>query len=263
MKINFALLLLFIFLMPCLIFGSNKMMKLTIVFDNYNLHAETKTNWGFACVMEFPDENILFDTGNDSTILLYNLEKLGFADTKFSKIVISHMHWDHIGGLQAVLKQNSQATVFLPASASEEEKKAIEPNCQKMVLVKEPKQIHPNLWSIGELSGQANEQSLALVTKDGTQILTGCAHPGIENIVKRAKEVVPELPPDLILGGFHLLRDQDSEIKEKIEMLKNLGVRRAAPTHCTGDKAIEIFAKEFSDNFIKAGVGLSLDFELE
>lgn len=40
-----------------------------------------------------------------------------------------------------------------------------------------------------------------------------------------------------------------------IEELQALGVRRVAPTHCTGEPAIAQFRAAFADNFIEAGAG--------
>jgi 7,8-dihydropterin-6-yl-methyl-4-(beta-D-ribofuranosyl)aminobenzene 5'-phosphate synthase len=51
-------------------------MKITIVFDNYLHNPELKTEWGFSCLIEGFEKNILFDTGSDGEILLENMQKL-------------------------------------------------------------------------------------------------------------------------------------------------------------------------------------------
>jgi len=54
-------------------------------------------------LIETENENILFDTGAKGKILLNNIEKLDVDIEKISKIVISHEHWDHYGGLKALV----------------------------------------------------------------------------------------------------------------------------------------------------------------
>jgi len=77
-------------------------MKLTIVYDNevYKKDAGLKSDWGFSCLIETENEDILFDTGAKGKILLNNMEKLDVEPEKISKIIISHEYWDHYGGLK-------------------------------------------------------------------------------------------------------------------------------------------------------------------
>lgn len=70
------------------------------VYDNYLTQANFKTGWGFSCLIKMPDKNILFDTGADSPTLLFNIEKMNIVSEEIDIIVLSHIHGDHIGGLQ-------------------------------------------------------------------------------------------------------------------------------------------------------------------
>ena len=58
----------------------------------------------------------------------------------------------------------------------------------------------------------------------------------------------------LLMGGFHLGGRSDAEIGAIIQRLKELGVKRVAPSHCTGDNAIGIFRDEWADDFIEGGL---------
>ena len=44
-------------------------------------------------------------------------------------------------------------------------------------------------------------------------------------------------------------------IRAIIEDLREMGVEKAAPSHCSGDRARELFAAAFGDNYIPSGVG--------
>ena len=72
-------------------------MKITIVYDN-NAQEGLKCGWGFSCLIETGTNNILFDTGWDGHLLLENMEKLGIDPQIIDTLVLSHQHWDHIGG---------------------------------------------------------------------------------------------------------------------------------------------------------------------
>ncbi len=249
------------FILTFFIYAQDAMMiNMTTVFDNTTLDSNCTPEWGFACVIATPHETLLFDTGNDGQILETNLKTLGFEHTPFSKIIISHMHWDHYGGLKRMLTLHPDATVFLPASATKDEMQKA--NCTDAVFIKEPQQINSYVSSLGEMTGRANEQSLAFPTKDGLVVITGCAHPGIVNIVKDAKKQFPDEKIHLVLGGFHLNRHSNEKVRQITDELKALGVEKVGATHCTGQSAITIFEQEFGDNYIKAGVGLRLEFEV-
>ncbi|RLI53182.1 MAG: hypothetical protein DRO93_13975, partial [Candidatus Thorarchaeota archaeon] len=52
-------------------------ITLISVYDNYQVDPELKTVWGFATIIKTPQELILFDTGGNSDILIFNMKKLG------------------------------------------------------------------------------------------------------------------------------------------------------------------------------------------
>jgi 7,8-dihydropterin-6-yl-methyl-4-(beta-D-ribofuranosyl)aminobenzene 5'-phosphate synthase len=85
-------------------------------------------------------------------------------------------------------------------------------------------------------------------------VITGCAHPGIVEIVKNAKKIHNK-NIYMVFGGFHLPQKSESEVKRIIEEFRELGVLKVGPTHCTGDKAIQLFKDSFGENYIKLGVG--------
>ncbi|GAF90446.1 unnamed protein product, partial [marine sediment metagenome] len=68
----------------------------------------------------------------------------------------------------------------------------------------------------------------------GLIVITGCAHPGIVNIVKKAKELLTS-EVYLVLGGFHLCWMNLSQVKRIIDGVKEEGVKKVAPSpifHC-------------------------------
>jgi len=231
--------------------------KITLisVYDNYQVNPELKTAWGFGLVIETPFEKILFDTGGDSSVLLFNMKKLGIDPKSIDKVVISHIHGDHLGGLEGFLKENNKVTVFIPSSFPNSIRNMIKSYGVDFVDISEPTKISDFIFSTGELYGPPKEQSLVINSKKGLIVITGCAHPGIVNIVKKAKEMFPEKNIYLVLGGFH------HPPKKVVYELKKLKVEKVAPSHCSGDPIIEAFKKEYKENFIKNGVGRIIKIE--
>jgi 7,8-dihydropterin-6-yl-methyl-4-(beta-D-ribofuranosyl)aminobenzene 5'-phosphate synthase len=111
------------------------------------------------------------------------------------------------------------------------------------------------VYSTGELPGPPNEQSLLIDSQKGAVLITGCAHPGIVNIVLKAKDIIKKETIYLALGGFH--QPPLSVVKE----LRKIGVKKVAPSHCTGDSVREIFAEEYQEDFIEFGVGQVIKIE--
>ena len=229
-------------------------IKMTILYDNYIFTDSTKSDWGFACLIEGTEKTILFDTGTKSAILWYNVEKLNADLSKVEQIVISHNHGDHTGGLQSILEKNPNVTVYFPASAVHEFTGRVESAGAKVVAVDQPLEICKNVYLTGEMGDQIKEQSLILDTPKGLVIVTGCSHQGIINILKKAKAILNK-DIYLVFGGFHLMRHSDEQLNEIIQEFKSLGIKKCGATHCTGDKAIAMFKEAYGENYEQMGVG--------
>ena len=93
-------------------------VNLTILFDNRPNGAGFPTNWGFACLVQTPAETLLMDTGSNGRILLDNARRLGVELESISGLLLSHPHWDHMGGLDSVLEVAPRTRLYLPSSVS-------------------------------------------------------------------------------------------------------------------------------------------------
>ena len=236
--------------------GEKPEIILISVYDNYQVNPNLETAWGFATVIKTPQELILFDTGENSEILLSDMKKLGIDPFSIKKVVISHIHGDHVGGLERFLERNSNVIVFIPNSFPQSIKDMITQNGAKFMEISAPRKISDSIYTTGELYGPPEEQSLIIDSKKGLVVITGCAHPGIVNIVRKTKKLMKKDKVYLVLGGFH--HPPISCIKE----FKELGVEKVAPSHCTGDLVRETFRKEYKENFIEYGVGKIVEINL-
>jgi 7,8-dihydropterin-6-yl-methyl-4-(beta-D-ribofuranosyl)aminobenzene 5'-phosphate synthase len=231
-----------------------KSIKITVIYDNNPYKEGIETAWGFSCLIRIRDKTILFDTGGDGRRLLTNMERLRISPSDISLIVLSHIHGDHVGGLGALLERNRNVMVYIPASFPEGFKEEVQGYGAKIVEVRKTIRICEGVYSTGELGTWIKEQALVIGTGRGTIVVTGCSHPGVVNMVKKAKEIIPG-DVLFVIGGYHLGGKNSGEIEHILSEFRNLGVRNAGPCHCTGTAATEMFKRAYGKNFIRVGAG--------
>jgi len=235
-------------------------MQIKILFDNVALDDRFLSGWGVSYLI---DGKVLFDTGEKSGSLLRNVKNLDVNISNLKTVIISHDHWDHKGGLWKILKENPKPKVYICPHFSKRFKNRVESHGGQLIEVDKFTQICKNVYTTGEIGGKYKgkympEQALVLKTSKGISIFTGCAHPGIIKIIKNVKQNISG-NIYLILGGFHLMGKHKKTIKPIVDTIKQLGIKKVAPSHCTGKNATKIFRKMYNSNFLEARVGQSME----
>lgn len=230
-------------------------LKISVIYDNYPMHNELQTDWGFASIIEIGKNKILFDTGGNGQILLNNMKILGIDPQSIGAVILSHFHHDHTGGLNDFLEINSRVIVYYPKSFPKEIIETIKSSGAISIPVSDAMEIMPDVYTLGEIEGKIPEQSLAIRSPKGIIVITGCAHPGIVNIIEKARIFFPEELISLALGGFHFFRSNADEINESVQKIFALGICSVAPTHCSGDIARTKFKEIFANAFVEIGAG--------
>lgn len=268
-------------------------MKLTVLVDN-NTFID-KYYYGEPAVsyyIEAGDKRLLFDTGY-SDIFLQNAEKMGIDLSKLTHIVLSHGHNDHSNGLQFLAEKVGISGVeliahpdcFLP-KYDEDEYIGAPYSCREIsekaqyYPCKEPYYISENLLYLGEIPWVSHfekihpigkqersgvweddyvmdDTALVYKNKDGIFIITGCAHSGICNIIKYAKEVCNEQRILGVLGGFHLFED-DERLKETVEYLCECNIEKVYPCHCVSLVAKARMMEKLSVGEVGVGMVVTL-----
>ncbi len=229
-------------------------IEFTIVYDN-NVHDPAlRTDWGFSCWIESGETTVLFDTGGDGATLLGNLTGLGLDPQTIDLVVLSHAHGDHTGGLAGLLETGIKPTVYVPAAFSDPFKADMRARTG-LVEITDPTEIAPGVYTTGQMGDGIVEQALIVRASAGWVVVTGCAHPGIAAMVRRAKEVTGgEI--SLVMGGFHLGSASRLQINDLVAEFRQMGVQQVAPCHCTGDQARQMFAQAYGAECILPGAGL-------
>jgi 7,8-dihydropterin-6-yl-methyl-4-(beta-D-ribofuranosyl)aminobenzene 5'-phosphate synthase len=232
--------------------------RLNVVFNNVAGKKGLETSWGFACLVEGPNQTILFDTGGNGRILLANMIHMGLDPEAVDAVVLSHIHADHTGGLGAFLSRNPDVTVFMPQSFPRSFQQDVRRFGAEVETVSAARQLMPGVFSTGEMGGFIKEQALIVDTSKGLVVITGCAHPNVADMAARATKHL-EKAIHLLMGGFHLGGSSGPEIRAIIQRLRELGVQKVAPSHCTGENAIGRFREEWDDDFIDGGLGAVIE----
>jgi 7,8-dihydropterin-6-yl-methyl-4-(beta-D-ribofuranosyl)aminobenzene 5'-phosphate synthase len=95
----------------------------------------------------------------------------------------------------------------------------------------------------------------------GLIVLSGCAHSGIVNTVKYARQITGIQKVHAVMGGFHLSGPLfEPIIGETVDALKELKPDYIIPTHCTGRKAIAFIEREMPESFILNMAGTTITF---
>ncbi len=237
---------------------NNPSTTITVLFENHCSNEALHEGWGFSLFIERGDRCILFDTGLDPDALMHNVQALGVDLSRVTDVVLSHKHLDHIAGCEVVFPQLKQGTsvhfprTILPFFS----KKHPHLNYQ---LIKDRVEIFPGarLYPMRVPRSVLYEQALVMDTTEGVALITGCSHPGIVEIIEEVREQ-EQAEVALVLGGFHLFMKPYQEVFSTVERFQQLGVKKVAPCHCSGDHTIRLFQQAYKEKSMKVGTGAQL-----
>ncbi|MDD5021223.1 MAG: MBL fold metallo-hydrolase [Endomicrobiaceae bacterium] len=231
-------------------------MKLTILAEGSTKWQRFIRRWGVSFLL---DDEILFDAFGRTDIFKQNLDKFNVDIQQIKTVILSHEHWDHVNGFKYLLTSQKEMTVYVPEGFSKKIKESISSPKIKLIETNKITEIKKNIFISETLCGYLHgheicEQSLVVKTDKGLSVICGCAHPGIDNIVKKIQTDFKENVYSLI-GGFHLKDSADEVNSHIIKNLQEAGVKRIIPMHCTGKRAVETIHQVFGSGFIQTQEG--------
>jgi 7,8-dihydropterin-6-yl-methyl-4-(beta-D-ribofuranosyl)aminobenzene 5'-phosphate synthase len=275
-------------------------VQITTLVENCVHTRQLQAELGLSFFIEIGGHAVLFDTGQ-SHLLVENARRLNVDLTRLEAIVLSHGHYDHTTGLDAVLKLAPQARVFLhPAALGP--KFVREPDGQfrnvgmppasqnaiptpaQVIHTREKTEIVPGLFVTGEVPRVVpfetaeesffqdastahpdpvpDDQSLYFSSREGTVVLFGCAHSGVVNTIKHIANQTSGRPFYALVGGMHLLKGDRERISRTLEAFREFGFKKLAPAHCTGLLATAMIWNAFPGQCLSCATGSRFEFPL-
>lgn len=253
---------------------------------------------GFSALIE-PEqgEPLLFDTGQGLT-LLHNARRMNRDSSKVSRVVLSHGHYDHCGGLLPLVTEcgpkqvHAHPGIFTPRFRLKDTGECypigmphslaqLEAAGAAFSISKEYGEITRGIFLTGEVprvtpyetgdrglycdcTGQdldttPDDQSMILETERGLVVLLGCCHAGLVNTLEHIAYLTGRRDIYAVIGGTHLGFCGQEQLEMTISALKGWGVQKVAASHCTGFAASARLSRELPKEFQVAHVGYSLE----
>lgn len=241
-------------------------MKITTLVENNicsgqkELYKNLESQHGLSLYIETADKKILFDTGKDD-LFYRNAQILGIDIDRVDYLVLSHAHYDHIGGLDKFLEINKTSKIIVSRGAKEEvyskrlgfykyigiKNKLLQKNIERFILVEKEFKLDKNISFMinthhegAPLKGNSHlykkskegyvlddfSHELIMVIeeiKDQLIVFTGCSHCGILNMVKSVKDRYPNKKIEGLIGGFHLQNNITKNLAEPRERVVIIG----------------------------------------
>ena len=240
---------------------------------------------GLSLWLESGGAVLLVDTGPDPGVLAGNAVRLGLDLGRVETVLLSHGHYDHTGGLPAVvaarggrplrvflhpsavrerfsLRTGSPRSIGMPAASRE----ALAAPGVSVTLASGPATAGPGVWVTGAIprrhpgnedaflvldaDGQTpdrfeDDQAVVVEGAGGLTVICGCAHSGVVNILDHVTRLRPGVPLAWLVGGLHLGASSAGAVERVVDELAGLGLRQCAVGHCTGERAEEVFSSRF------------------
>jgi 7,8-dihydropterin-6-yl-methyl-4-(beta-D-ribofuranosyl)aminobenzene 5'-phosphate synthase len=253
---------------------------------------------GFSALVERGDEKILFDTGQGYA-LIHNARILGVDLGLVKKVVLSHGHNDHTGGLSEFLKDGGMRDIYAHPGIFNSRYREVTDGSPKPIgipftrshleglgarfhLSEEPQEVAEGIKTTGMVPRRtsfetgdttlvlgkehgggrdplSDDLSLVVEGDSGLVVLLGCAHSGLVNILNHVRDMAPGQSIKAVVGGTHLGLCSEEQMGATIEAVTGMGVEKVGASHCTGLVGSSRLMAALGDRFFFAGVGAFLE----
>ncbi|MCC6579471.1 MAG: MBL fold metallo-hydrolase [Phycisphaeraceae bacterium] len=274
--------------------------RITVLVENAAKGRGMLGEHGLSYWIDTGDHRVLFDTGQTGQTLLHNTSRLSVNIAMADAVVLSHGHYDHTGGLTAVLGHHPHPRVLAHPAAFQRRYSrsrvtsvedigipaeiSLHAVRQRATVVEtsKPTEIVPGLFVTGfvprgtdyEDTGGAvyldaacatpdpidDDQAIYFSASQGTVVLLGCAHAGVINTLEYVRQLTGDQPIHAVIGGMHLVAASARRMDQTVASLRRLNVNVIAPTHCTGPAATARLWAEFPQAWRACPVSTVFDF---
>jgi 7,8-dihydropterin-6-yl-methyl-4-(beta-D-ribofuranosyl)aminobenzene 5'-phosphate synthase len=252
---------------------------------------------GLSMLIEADGLKVLFDTGA-SISAVHNAQLMGIDLSAIDRIVLSHGHYDHTGGLREVLMRAGHKEVIAHPAVWQVKcerregalrryigipfvREGLEVMGASFKLSAEPVKLSARVMTTGEIPVVTDYEVIdtSLVVKEGEEIrqdslnddlamvidadfglvvILGCAHRGIINTLKQAQKITGKELIYAAIGGTHLLHASEERLEKTAAALMEMGVQYLGVSHCTGFVSSAYLLRQFGDRFFLNNAGTRL-----
>ena len=232
---------------------------------------------GVSYLIRTDSATILLDLGNNPDGLTVapfaqNMQALGLAWDEVDRVVISHPHPDHVGGLTAWRERTvsfgelpgglGERLVFVPhVTVYKGAVHATIPTLPAPDIATTGVISYPEVWPISLFTPKGEEQALVVhVAGHGLVLITSCGHSGLEHLVARAESLYGEKVVGVV-GGLHYLNATGEELQPQIRFLQSRQLELVAlSSHDSGPVALSAFESAFPNVYQTLTVGEAILF---
>ena len=271
-------------------------LRITTLSENTAGFPGVLAEWGLSVLVETGDLKILLDTCTSISVP-HNAPILGVDLSAIDKIVLSHGHYDHTGGLKEVLAKTGAVEIiahpdiwakkyirggewerYIGIPFPREELEALgatftlrkDPvwisddivTTGEIPMTTEYEEIDPNLYvkEDGEWLPDPllDDRALIIVTDEGLVVILGCAHRGAINTIRHAQQITGVEMVHTVIGGTHLIGASEERVLRTASALQELGVQRVGVSHCTGLPSSMLLAQQLGGSFFFNNTGTSI-----
>ena len=271
-------------------------LRITTLSENTAGFPGVLAEWGLSVLVETGDLKILLDTCTSISVP-HNAPILGVDLSAIDKIVLSHGHYDHTGGLKEVLAKTGAVEIiahpdiwakkyirggewerYIGIPFPREELEALGAT---FTLRKDPVWISDDIVTTGEIPMTTeyeeidpnlyvkeddqwlpdpllDDRALIIVTDEGLVVILGCAHRGAINTIRHAQQITGVEQIHTVIGGTHLIGASEERVLSTASALQELGVQRVGVSHCTGLPASVLLAQQLGGSFFFNNTGTSI-----
>lgn len=278
-------------------------IRITCLVDN--TAQRSSALWGehgVAFLIETQTDRVLLDTGQSGTVLLHNMGVLGLDPRTISALAVSHAHYDHTGGLPALLEKTRPSLPLYAHADLFRERFSLhhdEPapigmpigrdaltSRVTLHLSERPQAICPGVWTTGEIAPRPEPEgrsahhvvrdaggwapdpyrddlSLVIELPAGVVLLCGCCHAGLLNTLALVTHTF-DRPVIAIAGGTHLVSADQEQLQHVGDvLLEHRSIRRLYLNHCSGEEALHAMRIALGADVVRScPAGTELDLEV-